>query len=355
VRAWTPGAESYATPGAKSVARSGVHREASDFAVDTDEVAGPRAARPAKSKSRLLRGVSSPQSRPPAHSGDYRYRLLPRLTERDVEIVRAVWRLSVFTSDQLCEMFFDTRKRGLVRLRQLWELGVLDRFRPYREGWGSAPYHYVLGREGAAMAAAWTGDDVDKAVRRYRGAFGVALGRPAVLARSVAVSGFYARLVATSRANPRCRVLDWQRPEEVEAWTHKSLSEPWFGEWQQEGRVEQFFLVPDRHRPVNELLNELRLKFDWLEEGRGEHAHVILLCRSWDRADLVTMTQRRELDLDPKPPKDGKEPTHNRYRVLGPGQDPLEVLLPQDGECPWTSKGGAWRFDRTIRGPKEVR
>jgi hypothetical protein len=248
----------------------------------------------------------------------------------------------VFTSDQLCDMFFDTRKRGLVRLRQLWEMGVLDRFRPYREGWGSAPYHYVLGREGAAMAAAWTGEDVDKAVRRYRGAFGVAVGRPTP------------RGGPGGRPNPRCRILDWQRPEEVEAWARNSISEAWFGEWQQEGRVEQFFLMPDRHRPVNDLLSELRLKFDWLEEGRGEHAHVILLCRSWDRADLVTMTQRRELDLDPQPPKIGEDRTHNRYRVLGPGQDPLEVLLPQEGVCPWTSKGGAWRFDRTIRGPKEA-
>jgi hypothetical protein len=271
-----------------------------------------------------------------------------------VEIVRAVWRLSVFTSDQLASMFFETRKRGLVRLRDLYDMGVLDRFRPYREGWGSAPYHYVLGREGAAMAAAWTGEDVDKAVRRYRGAFGVALGRPAVLARSVAVSGFYARLVAASRANPRCRVLDWLRPEEVQAWTHDSIKDTWFGEWQQEGRVEQFFLVPDRHRPVDELLKELRFKFDWLEKERGEHAHIILLCRSWDRADLITLTQRRDLDLYPKPLKDREEPIHNRYRVLGPGQDPLEALLPREGVCPWTSKGGAWRFDRTIRGPREA-
>ncbi|MDQ1446203.1 MAG: hypothetical protein QOI20_2667 [Acidimicrobiaceae bacterium] len=171
----------------------------------------------------------------------------------------------------------------------------------------------------------------------------------------MAVSGFYARLVATSRANPRCRVLDWLRPEEVQAWTHDSIKDTWFGEWQQEGRVEQFFLVPDRHRPVDELLNELRFKYDWLEKERGEHAHVILLCRSWDRADLITLTQRRDLDLYPKPRKDREAPIHTRYRPLGPDQDPLEVLVPQEGECPWTSKGGAWRFDRAVRRPREVR
>jgi hypothetical protein len=126
-----------------------------------------------------------------------------------------VWRLNVLTANHLCEMFFDTRGRGLVRLKQLYEMGVLDRFQPYREGGGSEPYHYVLGRDGAAMVAAWTGADVDKAVRRYRGNFGTALARRAVLRRSVAVSGFYARLVATQRVNPRCRLRDWLQPEEV--------------------------------------------------------------------------------------------------------------------------------------------
>ena len=351
---WTPGAKSFDTPGAKSVARSGVHWDASDFADDLGEEAGQRASAPAKSKAQLRKGVSLP-SRPRAHPGEYRYSLTLRLTERDVEIVRAVWRLGLFTSDQLCSMFFDTRGRGLTRLKHLWEMGVLDRFRPYREGWGSAPYHYVLGREGVAMAAAWTGDDVDKAVRRYRGAFSVAFSRRTALARSVAVSGFYARLVAVSRANARCRLLDWLRPEEVQAWTRESFADTWFGEWQQEGRVEQFLLVPDRHRPVDELLKELRFKYDWLEKERGEHAHVILLCRSWDRADLVNITQRRELDLHPPPLKDREQPIHNRYRVLGPDQDPLEVLVPQEGACPWTERGGAWRFDRTHRRPHEAR
>lgn len=344
-------AESPALSGTKSLAESVANAPALDFAEDSRKEAARRRVRGAKSEPRLLRGPASPQSRPRAHSGDYRYRLLPRLTDRDLEIVRAVWRLNVLTANHLCEMFFDTRGRGLVRLKQLYEMGVLDRFRPYREGGGSEPYHYVLGREGAAVVAAWTGANVDQAVRRYRGAFGIALARRAVLARSVAVSGFYARLVATQRVNPRCKLLDWLRPEEVQAWTREAIKDAWFGEWQQEGGVQQFFLVPDRHRPVDEMLNELRLKYDWLEKERGEHAHVILLCRGWDRADLVAITQRRQLDLHPRPLKDREEPIHNRYRPLGPDQHPLAVLAAQEVTCPWTDRGGAWRFDRTLRKP----
>lgn len=259
-------AEPPALSGAKSLAESVVNAPALDFAEDSRKEAGRRRVRGAKSEPRLLRGPRSPQSRPRAHSGDYRYRLLPRLTDRDLEIVRAVWRLNVLTANHLCEMFFDTRGRGLVRLKQLYEMGVLDRFRPYREGGGSEPYHYVLGREGAAVVAAWTGANVDQAVRRYRGAFGIALARRAVLARSVAVSGFYARLVATQRVNARCKLLGWLRPEEVAEWTQGIIRDAWFGEWQEDGRVEQFFLVPDPGGSADDLLKGL-YRYDPLRAG----------------------------------------------------------------------------------------
>ncbi|MDQ1438572.1 MAG: hypothetical protein QOK43_2201 [Acidimicrobiaceae bacterium] len=340
-------AESGATSGAKSLAESVVTASALDFAEDSRKGAGRRRVTGAKSETRLLRGPASPQSRPRPHSGDYRYRLLPRLTDRDLEIVRAVWRLNVLTANHICEMFFDTRGRGLVRLKQLYEMGVLDRFRPYREGGGSEPYHYVLGREGAAVVAAWTGANVDQAVRRYRGAFGIALARRAVLARSVAVSAFYARLVATQRVNPRCKLLDWMRPEEVEKWTQGIIREAWFGEWQEESRVEQFFLVPDPGGSVEKLLDEL-YRYDRFEEERGDHAHVILVCTSWQRADQVSITQRRA-DRDGLVEKDGKT-LHNRYRVLGPTVDPGGLLTPGENDCPWREQGRGWLYNRLPAG-----
>jgi len=335
-------AESAAAWPAEPGAESGVNEARADFAVVRAEEAGQPRSVPAKSRVRLLTGVSR-QSRPRVHSGEYRYALLPRLTDRDVEIVRAVWRLNVLTSNQLADMFFSTRGRGLVRLKALYEMGVLDRFQPYREGGGSEPYHYVLGRDGAAMVAAWTGADVDKAVRRYRGNFGTALARRAVLRRSVAVSGFYARLVATQRVNPRCRLRDWLRPEEVANWTQGQIRDAWFGEWQQEGRVEQFFLVPDPGGSVDKLLSDL-YRYDDFEKERGEHAHVILVCTSWPRADHAGITQRHADDHGGLVAKDGK-PIHNRYRILGPGDDALGVLA-QSAVCLSSETSRGWLYRR---------
>lgn len=82
------------------------------------------------------------------------------------------------------------------------------------------------------------------------------------------MSGFYARLWRR-RGPTSLPHLDCQQPEEFAAWAHNSIDDAWFGEWQQEGRVEQFFLVPNRHRPVDELLTDLWVKFDRLEEGQG--------------------------------------------------------------------------------------
>ena len=342
-------AEPPALSGAKSVAESVVNEPALDFAEDSRKEAGLRRGRGAKSEPRLLRGPASPQSRPRAHSGDYRYRLLPRLTDRDLEIVRAVWRLNVLTANHLCEMFFDTRGRGLVRLKQLYEMGVLDRFRPYREGGGSEPYHYVLGREGAAVVAAWTGANVDQAVRRYRGAFGIALARRAVLARSVAVSGFYAHLVATQRANPRCKLLDWMRPEEVAAWTQGIIRDAWFGEWQEDGRVEHFFLVPDPGGSADDVLKDL-YRYDHFEQERGQHAHVILVCTTWQRADQVSIAQHQREHHGSLAANDGK-PLHNRYRVLGPNDKPMKTLHPGRDACPSPEVDRRWLYSRTPSPP----
>lgn len=94
-------------------------------------------------------------------------------------------RFKVFTAEQLAEMFFDTRKRAQVRLHRLHDLGVLDRFQPYRDGWGSSPFHYVLGPLGAEMAAADAGEDSRTPFKRRHSELSLALGRPRDLAHLV--------------------------------------------------------------------------------------------------------------------------------------------------------------------------
>lgn len=96
-------------------------------------------------------------------------------------------------------MFFTSTKRALWRLLDLYRLGALDRFQPHRSSWGAYPYHFVLGRLGAAVIAAEAGEDAERAARQWRSDRTVALGKTQRLAHIVGVNGFYAGLVAYAR------------------------------------------------------------------------------------------------------------------------------------------------------------
>src|SRR5205823_3787973 len=157
------------------------------------------------------------------------------LTDRDRRIVAAVARHRVLTADQLAEMFFDSQKRALVRLLDLHRLGVLDRFQPHRPSWGSHPYHYVLGPQGAAILAAEAGEDPDRAARRWRAERTLALGRTQRLAHLVGINAFYAGLVGYARRHPDARVLAWLTETECARWTEGIVRPDAFGHWHEDG------------------------------------------------------------------------------------------------------------------------
>lgn len=269
--------------GAASVEKSGVNREVPVCVRDRRVLAGQRPSTPATRKSRLLKGASALQSRPRRCAGELRYSLVPLLTDRDREIVNAVARFRVFTAEQLAEMFFDTRKRAQVRLHRLHDLGVLERFRPYRDGWGSNPYHYVLGPLGAEMVAADAEED-HKPFRRCHGELGLALGRPRDLAHLVTLNGFYASLVGHARRHPKARLLDWMTAAEAAKWSDSIVAPDAFGEWAEGDRVIEFFLVVDRGGPVEALVADLS-RYERFDAERGGFGWVLVVFLSRRRAD----------------------------------------------------------------------
>lgn len=268
--------------GAASVEKSVVNGDVPVPVRDKREGAGQRPSTPATRKSRLLKGASALQSRPRRPAGELRYSLVPLLTDRDREIVAAVARFKVFTAEQLAEMFFDTRKRAQVRLHRLYELGVLDRFQPYREGWGSSPYHYVLGPLGAEMASADAEEDAHTPFRRRRSELGLALGRPRDLAHFVTVNGFYASLIGHARRHPEARLLDWMTAAEAKKWSYGMVEPDAFGEWAEGDRTVEFFLVVDRGGPVEALVADLS-RYDRFDSERGAQAWVLIVFTSRQR------------------------------------------------------------------------
>jgi len=304
----------------KSVAISGVKRELPVRVRDRREGAGQWPSTPAASKSRLLKGASALQSRPRRSAGELRYSLVPLLTDRDREIVAAVARFKVFTAEQLAEMFFDTRKRAQVRLHRLHELGVLDRFQPYRQGWGSSPYHYVLGPVGAEMAAAATDED-DRRPARRPSATGLALGRPRDLARLRTVNGFYASLVGHARRHPEARLLDWMTAEEAARWSNGMVEPDAFGEWAEGDRSVEFFLVVDRGGPIEAFVADLS-RYERFDVERGISALVFIACRSQRRETVLreAVMGRRTLATAGELLAGSFAPDHSAWRVDGDGE-----------------------------------
>lgn len=84
--------------------------------------------------------------------------VLDGLTDRDVQICRALWEFRVLTTHQIFEFFFSTPARARKRLIQLYRRGIITRFRPPTRP-GSHPQHYVLDELGAKIVAGYLGID----------------------------------------------------------------------------------------------------------------------------------------------------------------------------------------------------
>ncbi len=262
------GAQPAAHPSAKSAALS----KASEGRCVRSEAAGQRASHPAQPHSRLLKGAHPLQSRPRRPASDARWSLARCLTGRDRAIVAALDRHRVFTTDQLGEMFFESQHRARVRLVALHRLGVLDRFQLHRPGWGATAFHYVLGPMGAAIVAAETGGDPDRAARRWRPERTLALGRTQRLAHLLGVNGFYASLVGHSRVTPSTELADWLTEAECAHWSDGIVRPDAFGHWRQDNEGAEFSLEWDRG---TETLGRLVAKlagYERFESERGATA-----------------------------------------------------------------------------------
>lgn len=120
------------------------------------------------------------------------------LTERDRQIALDCYEHRVLSTQQLERLHFTSPRAGRRRLRTLYELQVLDRFRPrVPVGQGSAPCHWVLGEAGAHIAAEEHG--IERSKLRWRHATALAIAGSAKLTHHVAVNELFTRLAVEAR------------------------------------------------------------------------------------------------------------------------------------------------------------
>jgi hypothetical protein len=131
--------------------------------------------------------------------------LAAHITERDRRIALDCYEHHVLTTDQLWRLHFTHIRGAEIRLRQLYELRVLERFRPQpKVGEGSRPYHWILDEAGALLVADWKG--IDRSELRYTRDDGLRLAGSRNLTHHVEANEFFVRLaVEAHRAGGELR------------------------------------------------------------------------------------------------------------------------------------------------------
>lgn len=257
------------------------------------------------------------------------------LTERDRQIVEAVARFDVFTAEQIAEMFFDSLKRAQVRLQRLHALRVLDRFQPYRAGWGSSPYHYMLGPNGTAIVDADRRPD-SSTFRRGRA---LALGQRSTLDRLTTLNGLYASLLSEAR---RCAVvrLDWMVAAEATAWSDGIVSPDAFGRWHDGDQGVEFFIITDTGGTWAHDLARRVSSYERFEAERGASAWLLAFARTVKREQVV----RAALGNSPISVATSSRGSTGQWWPIGPGNSRVPLCgLPPSRRVPPGRL--AWRYE----------
>jgi hypothetical protein len=125
--------------------------------------------------------------------------LASHITERDRRIALDCYEHNVLTTDQIRRLYFTNARIAQARLQRLYELRVLERFRPRpMTGEGSCPYHWILDEAGALMVADWKG--IDRGELRYTRDGGLRLAASRNLAHHVQANEFFVRLALEAGA-----------------------------------------------------------------------------------------------------------------------------------------------------------
>jgi hypothetical protein len=157
-------------------------------------------------------------------------RLARQLPDRDLWLLQMLDRHTVFTTTQLTDLAFDTATGARHRLHHLYTRRVLDRFRP-SVAVGSAPWHYLLSRGGAAILAAHLRTDTRTLAYRDDQLVRVAASRN--LAHTIDTNQFFVALTAAARHDPRhLRLHEWWPARQCQqAWGGRLVRPDGYGVW----------------------------------------------------------------------------------------------------------------------------
>lgn len=148
----------------------------------------------------------------------------------------------VLTTEQIKDLCFANLTTARHRLTALYELRVLDRFRPFRAT-GSDPYHYVLDTLGAEVVAADRGIEVTRPGLHHSRA--LALAESQRLGHLLGINGVFCSLARWARSVEDTELAEWWSERRCAAEWGEVVRPDGFGTLRRGRTVVEFFVEYD--------------------------------------------------------------------------------------------------------------
>jgi hypothetical protein len=186
--------------------------------------------------------ASHPSPRPRTTAGHLAW-LARHLTPRDRWLAHMLHEHHVLTSNQIIDLAFSGRRTANMRLHNLYQWGVVNRFQPHRE-FGSFPMHYVLDITGAAVLAYEAG--ISPSELRFTRENAASRAYSLQLAHDVACNSLFASLVRHARQpNSDGRLTAWWSATRCRRLWGDIVTPDGYGRWHQDGQDVEWFLEFD--------------------------------------------------------------------------------------------------------------
>lgn len=191
------------------------------------------------------------------------------LTGRDKEVLRLIRWHRVLTTSQVHAMFFGDRNTAQHRLTRLYDLRLVERFKPVRSG-RTGEYHYVLDRLGAYVVAAMDSDDLDAEVNvRWRTDQALAIATSQRLDHVVGANDIFVRLAAAARQRPDAELVTWWGERYCKEVIGEVVRPDGLGVWREGDAKVTFCLEYDRGTETRSRLGSKAGDYGRLEEAWG--------------------------------------------------------------------------------------
>jgi hypothetical protein len=175
---------------------------------------------------------------------EHQARLAARLTSRDRWLTRLIAEHRVLTSAQIAHAAFPSPHAANVRLRELYQWRVLNRFQPYTDH-GNAHHHYILDTAGHTLLA--HEDGITPKDLRWTPDQALAVAHSLRLAHTIAVNGVFTALIHTARTRGG-RLTAWWSEDRCGRLFGAHIRPDGYGRWTDHpgGLEVEFFLEHDQ-------------------------------------------------------------------------------------------------------------